>query len=175
MMQSIDMMIAFSELLHSFWSDYNVMVWILNKPFQGFVGAELLMFIRNAQEIVDFLQSNFIESDTLNDLCDGLLLWQGISPFLNITTIEDADEYKGKMETFTNNLKQFYTIGGRSFLTSNPSLVGNDETFYMHCLRFYLPKIAAHTLEIYKMGISIFTMQGFERRNKESKNILKQA
>ena len=48
--------------------------------------------------------------------------------------------------------------------------VGNDETFYMHVLRFYIPRIADDTFEKYNLGVGIFTMQGFERRNKESKN-----
>ena len=51
--------------------------------------------------------------------------------------------------------------------------MGDDETFYMHVLRFYLPKIARVTFDKHGLGLGIFTMQGFERRNKESKNTLK--
>ena len=47
------------------------------------------------------------------------------------------------------------------------------ETFYLHCLRFYFPPIANHTLTKHRLGIGVFTMQGYERRNKESKNTLK--
>jgi len=36
-----------------------------------------------------------------------------------------------------------------------------------------MPKIAEITLERHKLGVGIFTMQGFERRNKESKNTIK--
>ena len=43
----------------------------------------------------------------------------------------------------------------------------------MHCLRFYIPKIAEETFQKHKLGLGIFTMQGFERRNKESKNTLR--
>ena len=43
----------------------------------------------------------------------------------------------------------------------------------MHCLRFYIPKIVDITYKNHNLGIGIFTMQGFERRNKESKNILR--
>ena len=71
----------------------------------------------------------------------------------------------------------FYTIGGRSFLTkksiSHNGSIENDETFYMHTLRFYLPRIADETLEKHNLGLGVFTMQGFERRNKESKNTLR--
>ena len=42
----------------------------------------------------------------------------------------------------------------------------------MHTLRFYLPQIAEQTFEKFGLGLGIFTMQGFEQRNKESKNTL---
>ena len=77
------------------------------------------------------------------------------------------------METFVENVKEFYEIGKRTFLTKVQSQVGGDETFYLHCLRFYMPKIAKETLEKHKLGLGIFTIQGFEQRNKESKNTLK--
>ena len=35
-----------------------------------------------------------------------------------------------------------------------------------------MPKIAKDTLDKHKLGLGIFTMQDFERRNKESKNTL---
>ena len=50
---------------------------------------------------------------------------------------------------------------------------GDQETFYTHCLRYYMPKIAKQTWDEHKRGLGVYTMQGFERRNKESKNTLK--
>ena len=35
----------------------------------------------------------------------------------------------------------------RSFLTKDTNNIGGDETFYMHCLNFYIPMIAEVTLE----------------------------
>ena len=43
----------------------------------------------------------------------------------------------------------------------------------MHYLRFYMPMIARKTMQDHQLGLGIFTMQGYERRNKESKNNLK--
>ena len=43
----------------------------------------------------------------------------------------------------------------------------------MHCLSFYLLEIAKSAFEQHQLGIGIFTMQGFEGRDKESKNTLK--
>ena len=43
----------------------------------------------------------------------------------------------------------------------------------MHTLRYYIPLIVDDTWNKYQLGTGIFTMQGFERRNKESKNIFR--
>ena len=66
-------------------------------------------------------------------------------------------------------MQLFYKYGAESFLSKKS--IGDCETFYMHTLRFYIPKIVDDTWKRFQLGIGIFTMQGFERRNKESKNI----
>ena len=106
----------------------------------------------------------------LDDVCNGLLLWQLITPFLVITKIDN--NYAQKLDEFESNLKKFYDIGSRSFLTKNPASIGDDETFDLHKLRFYLPNIAKDTLRKHSFELGIYTMQGFEHRNKESKNTL---
>ena len=50
---------------------------------------------------------------------------------------------------------------------------GDKETFYMHSLRHYTMKHAQDTWIKYKLGIGIFTMEGFERRNLESKQAVR--
>ena len=59
-------------------------------------------------------------------------------------------------------------MGAKTFFTK--STVGDEENFYSHCLRYYLPVIARETFSVHGVGLGVFTMQGFERRNKESKN-----
>ena len=76
-----------------------------------------------------------------------------------------------QMIDFENGVKKLYSIGSTTFLTKN--VVGDDETFYYHCLRYYMPRISRDIWTKHKVGIGVFTMQGFERRNKESKNVLK--
>ena len=53
------------------------------------------------------------------------------------------------------------------FLTKKET--GEDKTFYFHSLRYYLPKIVQDAWTKHSVGIGMFTMQGYERRNKESK------
>ena len=116
------------------------------------------------------MKDSFHDTNVLHDLCNGILLWAEITPFLVLTTINNHDEYQILKQKFVENVKEFFDIGGRSFLTKVS--VGNDETFYMHTLRFYLPRIADQTLNEFGLGLGVFTMQGFKRRNKESKNTL---
>mmetsp|Transcript_60399 Transcript_60399/g.67547 ORF Transcript_60399/g.67547 Transcript_60399/m.67547 type:complete len:91 (+) Transcript_60399:565-837(+) len=51
--------------------------------------------------------------------------------------------------------------------------VGDHGTYYLHYLRFYIHKRARQTWETHECGIGIYSMQGFERKNKESKNCMK--
>ena len=66
LMQTVDLILEFSEtILVTFWSDYNILVWNLNKPFQSFIGLELMAFIKNITIIVIFLRSKFHNTDKL--------------------------------------------------------------------------------------------------------------
>ena len=49
----------------------------------------------------------------------------------------------------------------------------DDETFYSHCLQFYVTMIYEITLEKHKLGLGIFTMQEVEKRNKDFNNTLR--
>ena len=145
MTQTLDTMKGFADLLLTFWSDFSVLCFVVNKPFTLFLGTELLDFVRETTKIVIYLRKNFRETDALNDLCKGLELWESITPFLVITTINNKTKYNNEIIKFNLNLKQFYNIGARTFLTRNPFHVGDKKTFYMHCLQFYIPKIVEET------------------------------
>ena len=88
----------FSTVLESFWTDYNVLLWNMNKPFQKLKGNELLLFIRNTKKIVDWLKSKFVLSEHLNNLCRALILWSKITPFMVKTTIDDIEVYKNELK-----------------------------------------------------------------------------
>ena len=112
----------------------------------------------------------------LQGICKGLELWYSIFKFLAIISyIEegDGDEYKNRLQQFNSQLEEFYSIGIRTFLTKPWKTVGSDEKFYSHALRFYIPWMAKEAFEKHGVGVGIFTMQGFEQRNKESTNCMK--
>ena len=75
------------------------------------------------------------------------------------------------MLAFISNMKLFYAVGTRKFLSKNKT--GDDETLYLHCIRYYLPKMTKETFKEHNLGMGVFTMQSFERRNKQSNNTLK--
>ena len=48
-----------------------------------------------------------------------------------------------------------------------------DETSYAHVLQFYIPVIAQETWNVHRAPCGVYNMQGYERRNLESKTIYK--
>ena len=73
---------SFSQVLQSFWSSYNVLLWIMNKSFAILKGNELLEFIPNSSRINSWLKMNFEETDSLNNICSYLQLWEKITKFM---------------------------------------------------------------------------------------------
>ena len=119
-------------------------------------------------DVVKLLQCKFVETTFLKNLCGGLHLWMKICQFIHHTKIEDAKQYEDDILEFKRQLKMFYVHGSLSFLSKKS--VGDKETMYMHVLRFYIPHIVDDTWKRFKLGVGFFTMQGFERRNKEAKS-----
>ena len=155
-------------VLTGFWMEYNISIWAMNKEFTSFKGDELKVFILNTTSIVSWLTKQFERVGRVDDICECLILWEKISEFMNITDVNDSEKYLRQMRQNEENVKTYYQRGG-FFLTDKSS--GDDETFYMHVMRYYVPHIAKLTFERHKCGVGVFTMQGFERRNKESKQM----
>ena len=82
---------------------------------------------------------------------------------------QQEQKYLADMVECKSNISLFYRHGSKYFLTKKD--IGDQETFYMHTLHFYIPVIMDDTWENFHLGIGIYTMKGFERRNKERKNI----
>ena len=72
--QSFEMKEKFSELLLTFLSEFNVLVWNLNYPFSSYIGSELLTFIENAEKIKKVLVQNFVETELLKNLYNSLVV-----------------------------------------------------------------------------------------------------
>ena len=95
---------------------------------------------------------------------------------MNITYIENNEDYLNTIKVFETKIQHFkkaarYTIFAAK--SGNDNLEEKKENFYCHVLTEYLVPIMKQTYNKYGLGIGIFSMQGMERRNKESKNCTK--
>lgn len=172
MEQSAEMITKFTEqVLAVIWDDFQVLVWNLENKFDIYIGRDIKMFISHIPEVVTFFQKNFNPYTQLVDFWSGCEVWYQICPFLWRARIDDCENYGEAINDFKMNVELFYKYGSTTFLTKNE--VGDQETFYTHCLCYYMPKHAEDTYRDHGLTLGIYTMQGFERRNKESKACLR--
>ena len=75
-----------------------------------------------------------------------------------------------EVQFFEEMAEEFYEAGKESFLSEGTTIRGK-ETSYVHILRFVSGPLARLTFERHGVGIGVFTLQGYERRNQESKYI----
>ena len=166
--QSSQVMKAFTdEVLRKIWKNFHIYCWNNSLNFSKFQGSELKAFVEGQKWVLAFLKENFEETSELKSLYKGLSLLGDLFKFLGLTYTTDA--YLNQLEVFKNNLKTFFKEGKYTYLKDG------DIPAYFHIFRFYIPQIAEETYERHKLGLGIFTMQGFERRNKESKKVLNKA
>ena len=94
---------------------------------------------------------------------------------MSITIIEDEEKYKNTMIYFKYLVYRFNVSATKTIFTpqNGRDKEGTRENFYSHVLIHYMHPIIMQTFNKYKLGLGIFSMQGIERRNKESKNCAK--
>ena len=76
------------------------------------------------------------------------------------------------IHTFREKVKLFYDYGRDNFLWETS--VGDQETFYIHILRWEFPRILEKYYEQHKIGLGVFSMEGFEAKNSKSKTAIRQ-
>ena len=171
--QSTEFMDTFHTHLRTFWGEFHMFVWEENRPFAKFQGNELASWHDKIPATIALIRSHFDENESEQVKFIILLLqsWHGMTEFLGLTKVNDRAIFNSKLEEYVHLAKELYAAGSRTTLTKNNE--GDRETSYFHVARYYVPKIAKETYENYGIGIGVFTMQGYERRNKESKNTLR--
>ena len=175
--QSTDVIALFSQsALKKFWNDYHLYLYnVNNKSFSLMVGDELALFVASSEDIIQFFHDKFVQTNEVRCICTGFNTWVKLFKFLGVTYLGDnitVEQYKDELNVFKQNLKIFYDAGKTTYLSSALGEVGEGETFYMQILRYYIPKIVGNTFQLHNLDVGIFTTQGFERRNKESKQCL---
>ena len=102
------------------------------------------------------------------NFCTALKLWPDLYKFLVKAKV--GPNYLKEVKVFGKNAKIFYEASKKLFLSEGTN-IGKKGTSYMHILRYVPGPLAKLIFEPYGVGIGVFTLQGYERRNQESKNI----
>ena len=157
------------KLFETFWPDGVLFLWKLDKQFTSLKGNKVKRFVIAGPAIADLLIDRFKEDCWVLSIVKALRLWYDIERFLKIGNIKLESEEKNVpvttlIDQFEQNITKFYLVISTSFIKAN--CVSDRKTYYLHCLRFYIPKLAREKWEIHQCGIGIYSMQGFERKNK---------
>ena len=165
-------------ILKTVWSDGVQCLWRLNKNVTQLLGVEIKAFVRKCPDIATLLTSKeggLAQTTKIVSLARALDLWYHIEYHLKRAevAVEDVEEFPRVLDRFEANINEFYQCGTETFLSGKGIDIGDEETYYLHALKYYIPKHARKIWDTHKLGIGIFTMQGFEPRYKESKNIMK--
>jgi hypothetical protein len=139
------------QVLRCFWTHFHIYCWNNRLNFSKFKGNELNQFIENCSFAKSYLENEFLQTEEIKNLGTALSLLPVIFNFLSITNIENPKKYlEEELPDFENNLKLLIKSGRYSFLL-------DDEPFYFHCVRYYLPKIARQTFHSFQLGLGILT------------------
>jgi hypothetical protein len=160
------------EIFFEFLDDEQILIWKLDKSIDTYDGAELRKFTKNFGFLSEQIQKRNLMcggSSEWKALLQALPLWSSLSDFVLKAKIEDGEDYLQQVDNFETQVKQFYLYGKDSFLTNRYGTIGGAESTYMHILRFNIATFARQCYRDHKLGIGIFSVQGFKRRNKESK------
>lgn len=68
----------------------------------------------------------------VQDFTDACKTWAKITEFLQITTIDDEEEYRARLNEFKVDIKKLYKYGKTTFLTIDK--VDNSESYYTHAI-----------------------------------------
>ena len=158
-----------NSVLLQFWPEFHVYCWNNKLNFSKFQGRELSLFISNITRVKQFINDKLVQTHEIEKFSIGISLLTPIFKFMSVTYITDIESYQDSMQSFKTDVRALYACGKHTFLSTG------DEPFYFHCLCYYLPQIAEITYTRHKLGLGIFTMQGFERRNKESKAMIRKS
>ena len=106
--------------------------------------------------MIEFLNFHFEKTDHVVHISKSLDMWYKMSPFLLLIQIIDPVQHDTEIRVFIDRARLFYDLGGKTFLTNKH--IGDDKTFYMHVLRFYIPHISRVTLVKHNLGVGIYSM-----------------
>jgi hypothetical protein len=160
---------SFNTKLALFLSSTQNVMWRSKDPLSLFRGKDLFKFIDNAKELAQWAEREKLcgkKSIEWTNFCICLKLWPDLYKFLVKAKVDN--NYVDEVQFFEEMAEEFYEAGKELFL-SEGTTNGGKETSYVHILRFVTGPLARLTFERHGVGIGVFTLQGYKRRNQESK------
>ena len=123
-------------------------------------------------EVIEFIEDELEETEIKKHIKIILSSWMKISKIISITYINNTEEYEHTMLKYSRLIKQYDLAATHTIFCPKNSKEEEteNENYYSHVLICYTEKIMRLTYQKYRMGMGILSMQGHERRNKESKN-----
>jgi hypothetical protein len=165
---SFDIQEKFIKILRLQLGEYYVACYETGKNLSVMHGEQIEQFLVLIPKIADFLKTELEQTRKVKALLKLLHYYPLLDSFMRISIVKDKDKYEIDIVSFKSNLILYQEAASETILTNHT--IGDNESFYSHVLFCYYPQLIDRLWTSHNVGIGIFTLQGFERRNKESKN-----
>ena len=166
----------FTKILEKVWGTFYLDCYDANKNLNVLHGEHINSFIKSLTvPVINFFKEEIKQTEVTIQLQLLLESWQQLTQIMSKVIYKNKEEYDECLIEFYYNIIIFKQAATK---TIYKSMSGDDldttcENFYCHVLTDYMAVFMQETYSTYKLGTGIFSMQGFERRNKESKNCAK--
>ena len=175
------------------WDHYVVDQFISGEYQNRLKGRHTKEFVKQIDLVIAKLKELLDEVD-ITEFCVCLKSFQKMSKVLSLVLIDEYENVKTLLptnttitssstmseiaqaifEVYDNECAMLFENGFESFMhrvsTTNEHM---GETFYLHNLKHYMPKIMRTTYARHQLGPAIFTMEGFEYKNYTSKQVMR--
>ena len=158
------------------WEGFYIDCYESNKALNVLYGKHTNAFIQQLiPKVINFITRKVKVSNIVSrNLVKLLMSWREISRILSITYISPEKEewYKTQMAYYKLLVAQFKSAAKHTIFSprSASETEETNENYYSHVVINYTIPIMEQTFNQFRCGMGIFSMQGIERRNKESKN-----
>ena len=111
------------------------------------------------------IENGLVITPKIEHICNTLELWNNIRSFFGMTIVENGAAYFTLINKFENDLIKFYEYEKDISLTGR--IIEDNETFYFHCLHYYIPSIARECWDKLKL---VWESLPYNAMNKEISN-----
>lgn len=173
-----------------YWDDYVIDQFLSGDTVNRLKGKHTKCFVKSVDDIIEQLKTIIDEVD-IAEFCVCLKAFEKMSEILSFVFVDEYELIKHVLPDDTTicntsrpdeiaeavfkeyeaQAELLFTNGFLSFMERNGD--GKGETLYLHILKHYLPGHMRITYQRHKLGVAIFSMEGFEYKNYTSKHIIR--